>query len=236
MKCEIDSSVLDLFPEVRVGIIAVNGLDNTKLSSELTELLREEEKNLRGKPDFDPIQGHPRIACWREAHKKFGSRPKKHPPSVEALVRRVLKRGDLPEISPLVDAYNIISLRHLLTAGGEDLDQCEGNVKLALARGDEEFIALGETENRPPKEGEVIYRDWKGVICRRWNWREGDRTKLTSDTKNAILVLEALPPVEELELETALKELSELVQKFCGGELTQYVLHSGNPEVELPGT
>ena len=54
---------------------------------------------------------------------------------------------------------------------------------------------MGGEENDPPKLGEVIYRDDLGVICRRWNWREGERTKITKDTKNAVVVIESIASI-----------------------------------------
>src|SRR3989337_56117 len=57
----------------------------------------------------------------------------------------------------------------------------------------------------------IIYKDEVGAICRRWNWKEADRTKLTQDTKNAFLVIETLPPVTRDTVETAIRELVDLV-------------------------
>ena len=58
-----------------------------------------------------------------------------------------------------------------------------GNLYLKFADGNEKFVALGGTEEENPKQGEVVYADDKEVLCRRWNWRESDNTKLTEETK-----------------------------------------------------
>ncbi len=58
-------------------------------------------------------------------------------------------------------------------------------------------------------------------------------TKLTEETKNCVLVTEGLPPVTKKEIESAAKELKELVQKFCGGKIDFFVLNKDNPELEL---
>ena len=79
----------------------------------------------------------------------------------------------------------------------------------------------------------LIYKDNNGAICRRWNWKEADRTKLTEQTKNCILVIEALPPVDEQELKQATDELASLVKKYCGGELTTHILNKENSEISL---
>ena len=51
-----------------------------------------------------------------------------------------------------------------------------------------------------------------------WNWKEADRTKLTEETRRAVLVVEALPPVGRDELETAVAELAGLIGRHCVGK------------------
>ena len=79
----------------------------------------------------------------------------------------------------------------------------------------------------------MIYKDSLSAICRRWNWREADRTKLTEETKNCILAIEALPPVGIDELNNSAKELAELVRKNCGGNVRIEILDSDNAEISI---
>ena len=95
---------------------------------------------------------------------------------------------------------------------------------LAFADGSEEFIVLNGTENEPPEKGEVVYKDDQGVICRRWNWREADRTKLTTETTNAIIVVDSIPPTEKAFVEQSVDELAALIKKYCGGETDTAVI------------
>jgi len=92
------------------------------------------------------------------------------------------------------------------------------------------MMSEAREEARP---GEVIYRDDQGVLCRRWNWRECDRTKMTGDTRNVCLVVEGLPPVERGEVEGIVAELAGLVSGTCGGVLRSVVLDRGHPETGL---
>jgi len=118
--------------------------------------------------------------------------------------------------------------------GGEDLDRLEGDLRLTRAGENEPPVnLLGESEPRPPQPGEVLYRDDAGAVCRRWNWKEADRTKLTESTSRAVLVVEALPPIERGSLLAALDALEGLVREHCGGELAKGVLGGDRPEMEL---
>lgn len=65
------------------------------------------------------------------------------------------------------------------------------------------------------------------------NWREVERTVLGKNTTNAVLVIEALDVVSDEELIEVQNELSQLVTKYCGGEVTNFILDSNNTQVEL---
>lgn len=175
-----------------------------------------------------------KIDSWKKAYAVFGGKPGENKSSVESLLRAVLNGKGIRHINKLVDIYNLVSLKYLLPVGGEDLDKIEGDIQLTFASANEQpVLLLGDKEARPPHQGEVIYKDDKSAICRRWNWREADRTKLTEETKNCILVMEGLPPVSKEEIEAALVELKQLVVNYCSGVADIFLLDKNNQEVSL---
>jgi DNA/RNA-binding domain of Phe-tRNA-synthetase-like protein len=161
--------------------------------------------------------GH--VEAWREAYRGFGVNPKRARPSVDALLRR----GDLPEINRVVDAYNTISVRFELPIGGEDLDAYAGPARLVRATGDEPFdtVKNGESVVEHPDPGEVIWRDDSGVTCRRWNWRQCTRTRITEDTKNALFILERLEPYPMDLLAAAGEALTGLLTAISPGAVVR---------------
>jgi DNA/RNA-binding domain of Phe-tRNA-synthetase-like protein len=230
----IAPDIFRAFPDALIGVAAFSGVDNAGESAEVTAVLRAEEDRAAAALAGVSIPDHPRVAPWRAAYRAFGAKPKDHPSSIENLMRRVAKGGRLPHINRLVDLYNAVSLRHLVPVGGEDLAAVEGDVELAFAADSEPAVKLlGEPEARPPKAGEVIYRDAVGALCRRWNWKEADRTKLTDATRDGFLVVEALPPVTRTELEAALEDLAEMVRSHCGGTVRTAILDAANAETLL---
>lgn len=234
MRLVIADSMFDEFRDLILGVVILHGIDNTQDSAEITGLLREAEAALPGTFGGTPVIDHPQIAPWREAYRRFGSKPKDYPSSIENIARRVLNGAQIGHINNLVSLYNTISLRHILPVGGEDLDRISGDVRLTCAGEDEPAILLlGEKEPRAPKAGEVIYKDDVGAICRRWNWKEADRTKLTHETRNAFLVIEALPPVARSTVEAAIGELADLVRRFCGGTVSTALLDKDHRDVVL---
>src|SRR3972149_3371880 len=216
MKLVVKDTIFDEFPELVLGVVILHNIDNSQNRAEIAETLRQAEAALPGKFGSTPVIEHPYIVAWREAYRKFGAKPKDYPSSVENLTRRVLNGATIGHINNLVSLYNTISLRHILPVGGEDLDKIVGDVLLTRAGNEESAVFLiGEKEARAPRAGEIIYKDEVGAICRRWNWKEADRTKLTEDTKDAFMVIEGLPPVGREQIQTALSELSEMLKKYC---------------------
>jgi DNA/RNA-binding domain of Phe-tRNA-synthetase-like protein len=237
-QLRIAGEIFDAFPDVRVGVVAFQGVRNAGESAELADLLRgeEDEAARRLGEAGGPIAEHAHVASWREAYRKFGAKPKDHPSSIENLLRRVLKGHRLPHINRLVDLYNAVSLRHLVPVGGEDLNAVDGDVELRFATDREPAVRLlGEPadSSRPPRPGEVIYADRAGALCRRWNWKEADRTTLTEATTRGFLVVEGLPPVDRPRVEAALADLAALVAAHCGGIQRTFVLDRGRREAPI---
>lgn len=233
MTFTINKEIFTKFPGLTVGLLSAKGIDNTGEKEEVLELLKKQSEIAREEFKLDTLSENAKIAAWREAYQKFGAKPKKHKCSVESLYNFVLDGVDLRHINTIVDIYNYISLKYMMPLGGDDADKIDGGVTLKLATGDENFTLLNTDETSHPKPGEVIYADDAEVLCRRWNWRECDKSKMTEETENVAIVVEALPPATKEEVEKATSELSELVQKFTGGETQNFILSEDNNEVEI---
>src|SRR4051812_32454687 len=57
------------------------------------------------------IRELPEVQAFYAILRQVGVNPRAESPSVERLLAFALKRGDLPAINNLVDAYNLVSLR-----------------------------------------------------------------------------------------------------------------------------
>ena len=199
----IDSTVGALRPDYRAVLVVADGLTPGPSDASTDRMLRAAEARARSVLGDAPVESHPHVAAWRDAFRAFGAKPQRTRPSVEALLRR-LPQG-LPRIDRLTDTYNAVSVAHVLPVGGEDLDRYEGSLHLTRAAGDEPFETTtdGRAVIDRPDPGEVVWRDDAGVTCRRWNWRQCTRTRLTDTTRRAVFVLDALGPMTDKTLEAA---------------------------------
>lgn len=230
MKFIIEDNFWDLFPQAKIGIVICKGIDNTGKLNE--ELLREGEKYINTHITNSEFSKNDVIKVWRDAFLKFKTK-KGARSSIEALLKRVYKGGNLNNINPLVDIYNYISLKYALPCGGEDIDTFVGNLRLTKATGNEEFVSLGSDENSSPNEGEIVYKDDFACVCRCFNWREAQRTMLTEKTSNAFLCIESLDHNRSEEFKCAVNELSELVKRYLGGEISIEYLDINKKEIHF---
>ncbi|MDM0928368.1 B3/4 domain-containing protein [Clostridium perfringens] len=232
-KFIIEDDFWELFPNAKIGIITYNGIDNTiKDENQYKDMISQGEKEALNHLPNEEFSSNEVIKVWRDAFKKFKTK-KGARSSIEALLKRVSTGKGLGTINPLVDIYNSISLKYAMPCGGENMDKFIGDIRLTKATGDESFITLGSDKSEPPYEGELVYKDDEGAICRCWNWRESVRTMLTEDTKNAFLCIELVDENREKDFENALKELSQLVEENLGGKSEISILHINNKEAIL---
>jgi len=229
----IENTFWSLFPDALIGVVLARSVDNTAGERpDIPALLGEAAAGAAAALEAADIAAHAAVAPWRRAYQAFGAKPSKYRSSIESLLRSA-QSGRLRGVNPLVDLYNTVSLRHQLPCGGEDLAAIRGDIRLTRAAGGEPFVPLGAAADEPPLPGEVIYRDDAGAICRCWNWREADRTRLTEATTDAFLCIEALPEIGAARLRAACDDLAALVREHLGGKATVEILDHARPALDL---
>ncbi|MFD4564897.1 B3/4 domain-containing protein [Streptomyces sp. NPDC058467] len=219
----VSDEVRALAPGFTHVAIEAYGLVNGPSTEATSALLDDAARRLAVRLDGRPPHEDSHMAAWRDVYTAFGSKPSRTRNSAEALAKRALSDAGLPRINVLVDVYNAISVAHLIPVGGEDTAHIQGAMRLVRATGAEDFVTVagGEKVVEHPDAGEVVWCDDMGVTCRRWNWRQGPRTRLTEESTSAIFLLESLTPMPVAEVETAGAELAELLEKFSpGAQLT----------------
>ena len=168
-----------------------------------------------------PVWAQAHLDAWSEVFKRFGAKPKRTPCSADALRKRVLRDGVMAAIDPVVDLYNAISLRYAIPVGGENLAAYAGAPRLVIAEGTERFDMMkdGHVAEESPEPGEVVWRDDLGVTCRRWNWRQGVRTRLSATDSQMWFILESLPEMPLDALHAAGDELAAGLQAMMPGSI-----------------
>ena len=86
-----------------------------------------------------------------------------------------------------------------------------------------------------PQPGEVIYYDTatKDVFCRAWCWKNGNRSKLMPETTNAVINVDAMPPLPLATAEQAAEEVAGLLRRFTGAKTAIHELAAETPRFTL---
>ncbi|GHH83754.1 hypothetical protein GCM10018781_71610 [Kitasatospora indigofera] len=221
----LSPTVADAFPDTLIAIVTASGLRGHEPWPATVAAQEDLEARLAAGTWAPADESDPRIEAWHTAYRSFGTNPRRVRPSVDALGRRLAKKGSLPRINPAVDSYNTVSVRHGLPAGAFDLDRVTGDIDIRHAEGNETFTPLGEPDTvEHPKHGEVVYTDTIDVLTRHWNHRDAHRTRVTEDSTHVAFVIETLHATRDSHLlTTAADELTDLLAGRCTRSTVHYL-------------
>jgi DNA/RNA-binding domain of Phe-tRNA-synthetase-like protein len=156
--------------------------------------------------------------AWREIYRNMGLKASKTFCSFEALYKRTSKTNLIPRINPLVDCYNIISIKHCLCLGAYTSDSISGDINIRMALDGESITPIGSGEKLILDNKAIVYADQSGPICAYWNHRDADRTKVTKESKNVIFCIDDLNKKAE-RAQNAANELVSILQRICNSEI-----------------
>ncbi len=230
-KIIIEKELFSKYPDFKRGLIIIKEIQNSSFNERISKLLEEQIETLKG----NNLIEHEFVKAWDEIHRGFGSNPNKFPPSIKSLLKRVGKGDKIPFINCVVALFNFISLKYLIPCGGDDIEKVEGNLRLGFAKGDEIFIPLGGNEQDNPVPGEVIYYDdfTKKVMCRKWNWRNGDFSKIEEKSTKIVINVDGAEVVPESIVIQARDEMVNLLIEECHAKVSKSLLNKERNEIEI---
>jgi DNA/RNA-binding domain of Phe-tRNA-synthetase-like protein len=203
---------------LRAGAILLRGVRVAAAVPELRAQIAKEVEAIRarfGGPQA--VRSLPEVTAFHELLRKVGVNPRKEQPSVERLLTFAVKRGELPAVNSLVDAYNLASVRSFCSLGAHDMDHIAPPVALRLFTDGESFTPLGRAAPELVSAGEYGYVDGAGRVLCRLDLLQADFSKVTAATVNALLIVEGTVTHDLARLQQAVAEAIELVTRYCGG-------------------
>lgn len=232
MHFAIDRDVFSVLPNLCIGLVVARGVDNRRSDPGILAMLRDYEKLVRERFAGSAVKEHPALLPYREAFRKLGINPNKFPSSVEALVSRVVKGGQLPDINGVVNLVNALSLKFILPMGAHDLDTQRGDLRVRFTDKEEVFVPFGGLEETVPP-GELVYADEREVRTRRWIWRQSERGKVTEYTQNIIFPIDGFVDQNLKEVLLARDELASLLKHYYCCTVEVFCLNASLPEVRI---
>ena len=150
MRFEVSPSVFELLPDACFGVVAVKGADNTRPIPEVSALLHESIAACERALEGVKVKESPEIVPYREAFRALGINPNKFMCSIEALLTRIAKGKGFPEISPVVDFGNAVSLKYRLPIGAHDMGTVSRALEVRHAEPGDSFVPFGGGEIETP--------------------------------------------------------------------------------------
>lgn len=131
------------------------------------------------------------VEYWREVYAAMGAKPK-YRPSVQLLLETYAEHGRITVPVPIVELYCWYSLARGIPMAGYRPDRIRGMLRLCLPGRGQPFTPLGQPRAQPEltKTGEVAYVDDEKVVCRYWNYRDCDQTKLVPGVCDALFIFD----------------------------------------------
>jgi DNA/RNA-binding domain of Phe-tRNA-synthetase-like protein len=183
------TDIWDDFPELVAGALVAEAIAaDASVQPRLAKLTAIAERRLAAHAEG----ALPEIRGWRRAFSRMGVKPTQYRCASEALLRRYRKEGSLPQIHPLVDLCNAVSLAFAIPVAVFDVAKIADYLEVRYAAGSEIYDAFsGETEF--PEQHEVVFADGANrAHARRWTNRQSAYSAVRRETRTALIVAEAM--------------------------------------------
>jgi len=217
MQLVIEAAVREKF-ELSLGLAKVEGVhQNEAERSELRKTIAEVEAEMKRSYSLEAVKELQKLRAQRDFFWRMDIDPTKVRPASEALLRRILQDKGLPRVSPSVDAYNLASVKTLLTFSAFDLARIEPPLSVRFSREGEEVRLIGNRrKNLSGKE--LVLTDSAKILC---VYVHGDveETKVTDFTTDLLVVAYGIPSLSKEELKEGLTVASNYITRFAGGEV-----------------
>ena len=230
----VSHELFEVFPDACFGVVVAEGLSVEPVLS-LESDLRAQCGRVQGLfRSVQEVREYPGVAVWRDAFTKLGWNPNRFPSSIEALLSRIAKGGGLPSINNVVNAGNVVSLRHLVPIGAHDIDTFDGDIEIRLSREGDVFTPFGSAETEAVPPGELVYVSGNRVRTRKWVWRQSEIGKITASSRRVFVPIDGFFGKTSEQVRAARADLASLCGTLLGAvRVGEFWVDAAVPRVDL---
>ncbi len=218
------------FPSLVPGVLVVDGI-HTKVdvTGELEPWFKRARERLSRGPESELVE----VSAWRRAYSQMGMKPTQYRSAAEALLRRFRREDNLPQLHPLIDLCNAVSLAFALPVAVFDLAGVEGYLEVRHAAGTEHYLSFSDETEIPPR-GEVIFVDGANrVHARRWTFRQSRYSTVSPATSRVLIVSEGLHPAAPTDVPALIEALAGPIAALWSPPSHQVILTAMAPRLEF---
>lgn len=233
MKFVVSDAVFEKLDNVCFGVVLAKGVNNSTPSAEIASLLERSIHFIEEKMATTKTKESTEILPYREAFIKLGINPNKFMSSIEAMASRIEKKKGFPQINPIVDLGNALSLKHLVPLGAHDIDSAAGDIYVRFSREGDSFIPFGEQQAELVDQNELIYSVGDKVKTRRWIWRQSEEGKVTGDSKNIFFPIDGFSDRNKERVVATRDELASYLQQLFNCQVAVGFIDKDNRYIEF---
>ncbi len=229
MFFEVDKEIFDKVPDLVIGVVAVQGIDNSKEVPAIEKMLDKYAEECRQyfEASGNKAKEDPCVVPYREAFRAIGINPNRYACSIEALMDRIAKGKGMPHINPAVDLGNALSLKYRIPIGAHDMYSFvkpdgkgrgseEAGISIRPSTADDHFRPFGapEGEYDDPEPGEVVYVSGNEIRTRRWTWRQSEQGKMQEKTSAVFYPIDGFADHNLEDVKKTMKDFTEQVANY----------------------
>ena len=177
------------YPELVPGVLLADGITkDASVSTQTAKFNTVAESRLATNSEGEL----PEVQAWRRVFSRMGLKPTQYRCASESLLRRFKKEKSLPQVHPVIDLCNSISLAFAVPVAVFDVSKIAEYIQVRYASGSEVYLAFsGEMANPEPRE--VIFADISGrAHARRWTNRQSAYSAVRDETTTVLIVAEGM--------------------------------------------
>lgn len=214
---QIDPAIQTRHPGLILGAGIIKNLGASPKRELLEQEIHSTTEWLREEYSLDKLKDEPNSRAYRDFYWRLGIDPTKQRPAAEALARRLLRGESLPQINPVVDAYNCTSLRSLIAIGAYDLTRIGEVLVLRSSREGEEFEPIGGKSETLKARQIVLADDTK--IVHLYPYRDSKLSAVSGASEDVLILSAGVPKIVRDKVLGAARMACEGVMLICGGSL-----------------
>ena len=232
MYFKVDRRILETGSGVYMGVVIAEGLDNKTPNERIRRLLKEQVEKAAEEFRNKEVREDGSILLYRAAMEKLGIHSSKYPSSIESILARVAKKGEFPEISPVVDLGNYISLKYKIPVGVHDMDSLKEDLWIRLASEEDCKQEENHLNGDRLKPGEPVYVSGHSVRTRRYIWRQLPAGRVEEGAENFLFPIDGFYENKET-VEAACAELAARIEEIFSVKAEYTILNKDSPDMRF---
>jgi len=221
------------YPALVPGVLHAGGISaNVDVAPQVARFNAIAQSRLAAGPESE----FPEVQAWRRVFSSMGLKPTQYRCASESLLRRFRKENALPPLHPLVDLCNAVSLASAIPIAVFDIAKVQQQLEVRYATGAENYLTFGG-EIEHPEVGEIVFTDAAepaaNAHARRWTNRQSGLSAVSAETREVLIVAEALHASAAGDVARLLSTLAQELAAAWPAEPRIQLLSRASPRFEF---